>query len=117
MKLSEIKGEKALDVLADIIDPAMEIASDKEIEIAVNGNASKLDIIKIVLRNHKKATIAIMAALDGKKPEEYEINVLTLPAKLIEMMNDPDLMSLFGLQSQTPTSSGSATENTEDEKT
>ena len=116
MKLSDIKGEKALDVLVDIIDPATEIATDKELELAVKNHATKIEIVKIAIRNHKRAVIEIMAALDGKKPEEYEISVLSLPIKLIEMLNDPDLVSLFESQSQTPTSSGSAMENIEGEE-
>ena len=31
MKLSEIKGERALEVLADLIEPVAEILGDKEI--------------------------------------------------------------------------------------
>ena len=30
MKLSDIKGERALDVLADLIDPVAEIMADKD---------------------------------------------------------------------------------------
>lgn len=95
MKLSEIKGEAAIDVLVDILDPASEIIGDKEIELAVRNNATRMQIVKIALKNHKKAVIAILAALDGKKPEDYEVSVLTLPVKLLEVLNDPELVNLF----------------------
>ena len=103
MKLSEIKGEAAIDVLVDILDPASEIIGDKEIELAVKNNATRMQIVKIALKNHKKAVIAILAALDGKKPEDYEVSVLTLPVKLLEVLNDPELVNLFSSQGQTQT--------------
>ena len=36
MKLSDIKGERALDVLADMIEPVAEIMGDKEIAAVCN---------------------------------------------------------------------------------
>ena len=113
MRLSDIKGEAALDVFVNIIDPASEIIADPELERLVKTNATKMELVKAAIRNHKKAVIEILAALDGKTPEEYNISVLTLPAKLIEIFNDPELINLFQSQGQTLTSSGPATENTE----
>lgn len=114
MKLSEIKGEAALDALADLIEPAAEIMTDVHfVKCIKDGN--KIKAVKLAIKNHKKAIITIMAILDGAKPEEYEVNILTLPAKLLEVFDDPDVVSLFQLQG-TVTSSGSATENTEDEE-
>lgn len=112
MKLSDLKGEAALDALADIIDPAVEIISDVHFSKCIN-DGNRLKAVQIVLRNHKKAVIEIMAACEGKKPEEYEVNLLSLPKKLLEVLNDPDVISLFQPQGQTQTSSGSAMENTE----
>lgn len=114
MRLSDIKGEAALDVFVNIIDPASEILTDDDLRRLVMSNATKMELVKTAIKNHKKAVLEILAALEGKTPEEYEVNVLTLPAKLIEIFNDPELVSLFQLQGQTPTSSGSATANTEE---
>lgn len=116
MRLSDIKGEAALDVFVNIIDPATEIISDGEIKKLVEANAKQAEIVKMAIKNHKKAVIEILAALDGKTPDEYEVSVLTLPAKLIEILNDPELVNLFQSQGQTETSSGSATENIEAEE-
>lgn len=98
MRLSEIKNEAAIDVLVEILDPASEIIGDSEFQKAINAKANNMEIAKIVLKNHKKAVIAILAALDGKKPEEYEVGVLSLPVKILEILNDPELVSLFTLQ-------------------
>lgn len=115
MKLSEYKGEQALDMLADLIEPAAAIMADKEISNAVKANLPKIKIVKTAIKNHKPEVIEIMAILDGEDPKDYaeKVTLFTLPAKLLEILNDPDLMSLFTLQGQNKgeTNSGSATEN------
>jgi hypothetical protein len=115
VKLSEIKGERALDVLADLIEPASEIMTDKMITTCAK-NGEKMKAIKFAIKNHKRAVIEILAALDGVEDvDSYKVGVLTLPAKLLEILNDSEVMSLFTSQGQIveKTSSGSATENTE----
>ena len=114
MKLSEYQGEAALDILADLIEPAGEIMSDKEIGEVFKKNRFKA--IGLAIKNHKKAVMQIMAVLDGVPVDEYKCNVFTLPAKILELLNDPDLIQLFTYQGQTgdAKSSGSASENIED---
>ena len=114
MKLSEYQGEAALDILADLIEPAGEIMSDKEI-----GEVFKKDRFKAIglaIKNHKRAVMQILATMDGVPVEEYKCNVFTLPAKILELLNDPDLIQLFTYQGQTgdANSSGSASENAEE---
>ena len=97
MKLSEIKGEAALDLLVDIIDPASKIMSDPDIKKLV-GAKNKSAIIKTLIKNHKPEIIEILAIIDGVPVEEYEVNVFTLPLKLLELLNDPELVSFFTSQ-------------------
>ena len=58
----------------------------------------------------------IMATMDGVPVEEYKCNVFTLPVKILELLNDPDIVQLFTYQGQTgdAKSSGSASENIEE---
>ena len=117
MSISDIKGEAALDAFADMIDPAMEIMTDPAIATAYKDpNTNNAQVIGLIIKGHKQAVIRIMAILDGKDPETYadEIGILTLPAKLMEIINDPEVRSLFHLQGQKQVvvSSGSATGNT-----
>lgn len=114
MKLSEIKGEKAMEVLADLIDPIKELATDKQFKEKISAG-DKLEAIKYLLKNQSKTIVTVLAVINGEDPDKYEPNLLTLPVTLMDFFNDPMVMDLFGLQSQTPekTSSGSATENTE----
>ena len=112
MKLSEYQGEDALDILADLIEPAGEIMSDREIGEVFKKNRFKA--IGLAIKKHKKAVIQIMATMDGVPVGEYKCNVFTLPAKILELLNDPALIQLFTYQGQTgdAKSSGSVSGNT-----
>lgn len=114
MRLSDIKDENALDVLAEIIEPLGEILSDEEVKKAWE-KSKRLKAISVAIKNHKESVIYIMAALDGIPVEEYKINLLTLPAKIIEIISDPMLTDFFSSQGQKleENNSGSAMENTE----
>ena len=114
MKLSEYQGEAALDILADLIEPAGEIMSDKEIGNVFKKNRFKA--IGMAIKNHKKAVMQIMATMDNVPVDEYKCNVFTLPVKILELLNDPSLIQLFTYQGQTgdAKSSGSASENIEE---
>lgn len=114
MRLSEFEGEEALDLLADLLDPFAEIMTDKEVSEKYRGN-NRTGAVKAAIKGHKRAVIEILARLDKKDPDEYRVTVFTLPMKLLEIFNDPDLVNLFQSQGQTSeeASSGSATENTE----
>ena len=97
-----------------MIEPAGEIMTDKGI-----GEGFKKDRFKAIglaIKNHKKAVMQIMATIDGVPVEEYKCNVFTLPAKILELLNDPDIVQLFTCQGQTAdaNSTGSASENIEE---
>ena len=93
-KLSEIKGEEALDVLAEIIEPAAEIFTDENVKKALKSE-SRIKAAKIILKDHKKAILTLMAALEETPVEEYKPTLLALPALTIGVLNDPELNSLF----------------------
>lgn len=113
MRLSEIRGERALDVLADLLEPVTEIMTDKQVSAAYQAG-QRIKAVKAAIKNHKKAVIEILAVMDGADPETYEPKVVTLPMRFIELFSDEDFVSLFQSQARTTeTSSGSATGNTE----
>ena len=68
MKLSEYQGEASLDILADLIEPAGEIMTDKEIGEVFKKNRFKA--IGLAIKNHKKAVMQIMATIDGVPVDE-----------------------------------------------
>lgn len=121
MKLSEVRGEKALDMVADLIEPIADIIGDSEISAILKTRKSAKDTKMVIaqavskaIKNHKASVIAILATLDDVPVSEYECNIMSLPKKLLDILNDPAIFELFTLQSQeTQTPSGSVMANTE----
>ena len=127
MKLSNIKGERTFDVIADIIDPIADIAADPDAselfsrKPVPDGMTAKQFITKRVkaavpalLKGHKASIIEIFAAIKGVTPEEYtkSLDLVGLVKDCIELLTDDVFISLFS-SAQTEKRSGSARENTE----
>lgn len=120
MKLSDYKGEDALDLIADILEPSMEIIGDPEIkETARSKDKNLMQIVKIILKKHKKSILEIMARIDGEDPDEYNPTFFELPKKILELLNDESLIDLFTSQGQKEVVplSGSATVISEEAET
>lgn len=122
MKLSDFRGEDAIDVLAEIIEPATEILNDDEIKKAFNGEGDKTkvaSIVKLALKKHKREVLEIMAVCERKSYEEYvkTVSIFTLPLKALEIFNDKELVHFFQSQlaMSLEESSGSVTENIAEE--
>lgn len=116
MKLSEIKGEAAIDALADMLEPIAKIAGDKGFLKEYRSKKPKIMLVKYLLKYHRHSVLEILAILDQKPFDEYmeTVNLITLPQQILEMINDPEIAVLFQSQSQTDkTSFGSVTESTE----
>lgn len=121
MRLSDFKGEEAIEVLGEIIEPLAMIIADKEIQELVKGGKKPAPIkfVKPALKNHKKEVIKVLAVLNRKPVKEFEqeITLLNLPIMLVDVINDPEVQNLFHSQGQTAVTSlpltGSAMENTE----
>jgi hypothetical protein len=116
MKLSEYKGDDALELLANILEPASEIIGDAEVKEMFTSKAPLLKVVKVILKNHKREVTEILAYLDGEDPETYEVGFMTLPIKLLQILQDKELLAVFQSQVQitADASSGSAMENTEE---
>lgn len=114
MKLAEYKDEKALDLLADLIEPLSEILADEDVRKAAE-KVSRIRAVSVAIKKHTKAIMQMLATIEGVPVEEYHCNVFTLPNTLVEMLNDPDIAPLFisAGQRTEKKSSGSLTENTE----
>lgn len=95
MKLSEIKGKDAIKTLANLMEPVAKIAGDAKLQAAVKAKKPMPLIAKELLENWPDEVIEILALLDGADPETYEVNLLTLPMKLLEVLNDPEINTLF----------------------
>ena len=125
MRLSDIKGDRVFDVIADIIDPIANIASDETAsalfkrEKLPEGMTAKAFLLErarkaipALLKGHKSDIITVLATIEGVSSKEYRAS-LTL-AKLMqdaaELLTDEAFGELF-ISAQSGTSSGSAREN------
>ena len=128
MRLSDIKGERTLEIIADIIDPIADIAEDEEAaalfkrEKLPEGMTAKKFLLQkarkaapALLKGHKDDIIAILAAIKGTRPEEYAgtLNLVKLIKDTVDLLTDEAFGTLF-ITAQSGTSSGSAPENIED---
>lgn len=106
-------NEDALEAFADILEPAGEIIADDEVKSFFR-SGDKMKAVKAAIKGHKSALIEILARLDGCNPNEYKVGVFTLPAKVIGLLNNPEIGQLFTGQGQNVDGefSGSATETT-----
>lgn len=129
MRLSDIKGDRVFDVIADIIDPIANIASDETAsalfkrEKLPEGMTAKEFVtqrarkaLPALLKGHKGDIIAILASIEGVSAESYKgsLNIVKLMRDATELLTDEDFGGLF-ISAQSGTSSGSAQENTEGE--
>lgn len=111
MRLSDFKDEKAIEVVADLLEPMWNIVSN-----AANAEAKDKGVLPFaaaMLKNSATDVKTMLAILDDKDPSTYHCNAATVIGDIVVMLSDEDLMQLFGLQSPTSTSAGSASMNTE----
>lgn len=113
MKLSDFKGDEAIEVLADIMEPAVAIITDPEIR-KMSEDSNRWQIAMYMLKEHKDSILDMYEPLTRESREEATIPKLARLA--MDIVFDKELTSLFSSQSQDGAlkSSGSATENTED---
>ena len=126
MKLSDIRGDRVFDVIADIIDPIANIAEDKKAsamfrrEKLPEGMTAKRFMMQrarkalpVLLKDHKGDIIAILAAIEGVSADAYKdaLNLVKLSQDTVELLTDDAFIELF-LSAQSENSSGSAQENT-----
>jgi hypothetical protein len=111
MKLSEIKGERVFDVIADVIDPIVSIAQDEDAAALFRPQPLPegmepwdffLSRVKRslppLMRTHKEDFITIMASLHGVSRDEYAegVTMASLFSDLIELVTDTEFASFFG---------------------
>ena len=111
MKLLEVTGTEAIELLADLIDPITEIAADEEI-LACIQTGQRAKAIKFAMKNHSEDLLMLMAICEGVPIEDYHPSLVEIPSKILEIVNHPDIAKLFTSQAQTEAlRSGSVTEN------
>lgn len=110
-KLSDFQGEEAFRLVADLLIPIGNMATSPAVKN--RGNQTPIEFVSNLLKTNAEDMKTIFAILNEKDPKEYECSAVSILTDAVMIFSDPVLMELFGLQSQTATSSGSVTENTE----
>ena len=106
MKLSEITGERAVDAIAELIQPIANIAGDKDsitklfdrkTKKGETTNDAALRVLKenvpILLKTHKADILQIISIINDVNPD-----TLTLPEIIkgtFDVIGDEDFMALF----------------------
>lgn len=96
-KLSEFKGDKALDVIADLIEPCADIFGDEEVQEAYNNKENRIKLARLVLKKHRKETIQILSLLSDKPTDEFEnVSIIDILKMVVTVFNDNELLDFFG---------------------
>lgn len=122
MRISDYKGEKALYKLAEMLEPITVIMTDEEVRDNLRKKSGRMAAVKAMISKHAHAVIEIFGILDDvdmtKDYDKYAetVTLISLPKRLLEILNDPDLMELFYSEGQNDSSasSGSRTVSTEE---
>ena len=111
MRLSEFKDQKAIEAVRDLLVPMGNIVTNPASKEAKDSGG--IALASAMLKNNAKDAKEILAILADKPVESYTCTAATVLKDMLNVLSDPDLLELFGLQSQTQTSAGSALMNSE----
>lgn len=114
-KLSDYKGDEAIELWADLLDPLSEVINDENFQRVVRSGKSKMIIAKEILKNHSKEAMQIMQRIDPEPVDGLNL-ILRLIALLADLGSNEEIKGFFGYAEQVKTeseSSGSVMENTE----
>jgi hypothetical protein len=99
MKLSQIKGERAYDVLTEVIEPIGNImTNEKSKELLVSmKDKNPLKILPKIMKSHKEDLIKVLAALDGISVTEYKekLTLAKLTNDFVDLLTDEESQKLF----------------------
>lgn len=110
MKLSEVKGDRVFDVMADLIPPLCSIATDKDVKALFKqrdcpkGMDPRDFMLKRVqqvgpkiIKGHRDDVIDVLCVIGGIDRAEYVKNMtlMSLWSDVMELFNDEDFISFL----------------------
>lgn len=128
MRLSDVKGERTFEVIADIIDPIANIAADGTMAELFESRRPKdgqtpgqlfverlRKALPVLCREHRDDVVAVLATIGGTTPREYleGCSLATLAQDVFELMTDEDFLGFLSSQ-ETGEGSGTSSESTEE---
>lgn len=114
MLLREMTDREAMEATAELLDHIEAIAADKEFIQAYREKGGKLKAVKILITKYREEALRIISIIEGVDTSTYKWNLLTLPMKVLSVLNDPEISQLFTFAPgmAVPTSSGNVSVNT-----
>lgn len=110
MRLSDIKGDRTLDVIAELVEPVANIAQDKdaaalfsrqECPEGMEPRDFMLERVKkalpVLMKEHKEDIIAILSALENKPVQKYResMNLASVMGGVYELITDEEFLAFF----------------------
>ena len=110
MKLSEVKGERVFDVMADLIPPLCSLATDKDVKALLKrrnvpkGMDPRDFVLKRVqqagpkiIKGHKDDVIDVLCIIGGIDRAEYvkDMTLMSLWGDVMELFGDEDFISFL----------------------
>lgn len=102
MRLSDIKGDAAMDAVARIVPHVIELAGDKQLLAVMSaqdedGGRKLGAVIAALVPAHTDQVVGILAAINGKSDDEYrsEMTIGSLIRDLTELLTDEDMTSFL----------------------
>lgn len=102
MRLSQVKGDRCFEVIADVIEPLTAIAQDEHAKAVFAGDQKGLmtRIVKHaphIIKGHKDDLVAVMAAIEGVTAEEYAegLTMAKLLKDVYELLTDEELVAFL----------------------
>lgn len=112
-KLSDYKGDEAIELWADLLEPMGNILTDNGVRNAIQSGKSKMMIAKEILKARKDDAVEILLRIDPEPIDGLNI-ILRLVALLADIGQNEEIKGFFGFAEQVKTeneSIGSPTEN------
>lgn len=110
MKLSEVRGERVFDVMADLISPLCAIATDKQVKALLKprtcpkGMEPRDFMLKRIqqagpkiIKAHKDDVIDVLCIIGGTDRSEYvkDMTLMSLWSDVMELFGDEDFVSFL----------------------
>lgn len=110
MRLSEVKGERVFDVMADLIEPLCKIATDKQVKalfkqrVCPKGMEPRDFMLKRIqqagpkiIKAHKDDVIDVLCIIGGLDRAEYVegMTLMSLWADVMDLLSDEDFVSFL----------------------
>lgn len=114
MLLREMTDTEAMDATAELLEYIETLTADKEFMEAYRAKGGRMRLVKLLVTKYRSEVLHIISIVEGVDTSTYKWNLLTLPQKVLGLLNDPEVGKLFTFVpgKADPTFSGNVSANT-----